>query len=188
MKKSQKALLNKTADILDKLAEKCGGPGGKPGPCPSGGGKPNAANLSSAEGEAAKPEPTEPKKKQKVAKVHLNIDDDEDVIGFLHDKFPKSRSGLPAGAVRFATIIDSKDDAHGSLGGYPGPVNINFYEGVSKQGKTYTGHFDKQEGTFQYGTTSKKEVVKQLRQFQMKQEDDDMEDRDEDDTRPLDWV
>lgn len=34
--KKQEALLNKTADILGKLAEKCGGPGGKPGPCPTG--------------------------------------------------------------------------------------------------------------------------------------------------------
>jgi len=32
--KKQKALLDKTADILEKLAEKCGGVGGKPGPCP----------------------------------------------------------------------------------------------------------------------------------------------------------
>lgn len=44
--KKQEAILNKTADILDKLAEKCGGPGGKPGPCPGGGtGNPAAAGA-----------------------------------------------------------------------------------------------------------------------------------------------
>lgn len=36
MNKKQSALLGKTADILEKLAEKCGGQGGKPGPCPTG--------------------------------------------------------------------------------------------------------------------------------------------------------
>ena len=34
---TRKQLLEKTADILEKLAEKCGGVGGKPGPCPMGG-------------------------------------------------------------------------------------------------------------------------------------------------------
>ena len=34
MNKKQLALLDKTACILDKLAEKCGGVGGTPGPCP----------------------------------------------------------------------------------------------------------------------------------------------------------
>lgn len=45
--RKQKALLVKTADILERLAEKCGGPGGKPGPCP-GPRKPNAANNPSS--------------------------------------------------------------------------------------------------------------------------------------------
>jgi hypothetical protein len=178
MKKSQKVLLDKAADLLDKLAEKCGGPGGKPGPCPQGGaGKPSAEGGA----EAAKLEATKPPKKGKVAKVYLDVDGDDEVIDFLHAKFPKQRSGMPKGATKFATIFDEGQGAYG-------PVNINFYEVKTKQGKTYTGHFDKNEGQFNYGTASKKEIVKQLRQLQMKQEDDDMEDRDEDDTRPLDWV
>lgn len=53
--KKQEALLNKTADILDKLAEKCGGPGGKPGPCPVGGAEKPAAAGGSAKPADAKP-------------------------------------------------------------------------------------------------------------------------------------
>lgn len=34
---TREKLLEKTADLLERLAEKCGGPGGKPGPCPEGG-------------------------------------------------------------------------------------------------------------------------------------------------------
>ena len=38
---TREKLLEKTADILERLAEKCGGRGGTPGPCPGGGaGKP----------------------------------------------------------------------------------------------------------------------------------------------------
>lgn len=47
--KKQKALLGKAADILDQITTKCGGPGGKPGPCPSG--------VSASGGSSASPTP-----------------------------------------------------------------------------------------------------------------------------------
>lgn len=77
--KKQKALLGKAADTLVALAEKCGGPGGKPGPCPSGGGqKPNAGNLSHeerarviAEGEARERANKPPKKTEPTASAKI---------------------------------------------------------------------------------------------------------------------
>lgn len=163
MNKKQARLLDKAADLLESLAEKCGGRGGKPGPCPQGGGDvpPKPPGGAAGEGDADSSKP----KKKKVT-VHLNIDEDDDVINFLGDKFPYSKNGAPPkGAVKFATIVDVGPDRT------VGPININFYAGRTKSGKAYTGHYDKQEHAFHWGTSSKKDIAKQLRALEKKQAD-----------------
>ena len=87
MKKSRIALLEKAADILERLAEKCGGRGGTPGPCPGPRQstaprvRPASGNSIGSSGYKPDKDPTQSDRHDKIdAKVKIKVDKKQEVI------------------------------------------------------------------------------------------------------------
>ena len=110
--RKQRVLLNKAADTLDRLAEKCGGVGGTPGPCPgprkpAAARRPAGAHSVGSDGYKPDQDPTQSDRHDKInSKVKIKKDNRVHIDSMAEHTGPDGKF-TPERQVLHKQIIDS---------------------------------------------------------------------------------